>query len=75
MINQIQFHVGSGVNVDAQALLAYHKSHGVVTQGYSTLGNTPWGHHASKDILHGNLTTSIAKKHNVSTVQVCAHRA
>ena len=33
-------------------------------------GNTPWTHHASEDILKGVLTTSIAKAHNVSTVQV-----
>jgi len=70
MVNQIQYHVGSGVNEKAKDLIEYHKSHGVVTQGYSTLGNTPLGHHASADILHGNLTSSIAKAHNVSTVQV-----
>jgi len=70
MVNQIMYHLGSGVNKAAAALVAYHKAHGVVTQGYSTLGNTPWGHHASADILHGNLTTSIAKSHNKSTVQV-----
>eukprot|EP00325_Prymnesiales_sp_UTEX-LB-985_P003132 CAMPEP_0174695220 /NCGR_PEP_ID=MMETSP1094-20130205/1652_1 /TAXON_ID=156173 /ORGANISM="Chrysochromulina brevifilum, Strain UTEX LB 985" /LENGTH=296 /DNA_ID=CAMNT_0015891669 /DNA_START=100 /DNA_END=990 /DNA_ORIENTATION=+ len=70
MVNQVEFHVGSGANHAMQALQAYHTAHGVVTQGYSTLGNTPWTHHASADILHGNLTTSIAKKHNVSTVQV-----
>jgi diketogulonate reductase-like aldo/keto reductase len=70
LCSQIMYHVGSGVNDAAQGLLAYHKEHGVVTQGYSTLGNTPWGHHASADILHGPVTTAIAKKHNVSTVQV-----
>merc|ERR1719263_1511513 len=70
MINQVMYHVGSGVNDAASELLAFDKTHGVVTQGYSALGNTPWAHHASKDILHGNLTASIAKNHNVSTVQV-----
>ena len=69
-VNQIQYHVGSGVNDHANELIEYHKAHGVVTQGYSTLGNTPLGHHASDDILHGNLTSSIATAHNVSTVQV-----
>jgi len=69
-INQIMYHLGSGVNAKAQALIEYHKEHGIATQGYSTLGNTPFTHHASDDILHGNLTTSIAKAHNVSTVQV-----
>merc|ERR1719235_2155123 len=70
MVNQIMFHIGSGVNEAAAALLEYHKAHGIQTQAYSALGNTPWGKHASKDILHGDLTTSIAKAHNVSTVQV-----
>jgi len=70
MVNQVMYHVGAGTNHAMQELQAYHKAHGVVTQGYSTLGNTPWTHHASADILHGNLTSAIAKKHNVSTVQV-----
>ena len=70
MVNQIQYHLGSGLNKAAAALLAYNKQHGVQTQAYSTLGNTPWTHHASSDILHGNLTTSIAKAHNRSTVEV-----
>jgi len=70
MVNQVMFHVGSGVNEAAQKQIAYDKEHGVVTQAYSALGNTPWGHHASKDILTGPLTSSIAKAHNVSTVQV-----
>jgi len=69
-VNQIMYHLGSGVNTKAQDLIAYHKEHGIVTQGYSTLGNTPFTHHASADILHGNLTTSIAAAHNVSTVQI-----
>merc|ERR1712139_307144 len=50
--------------------MSYDKSHGVVTQAYSALGNTPWTKHANPDILHGSLTSGIAKSHNVSTVQV-----
>jgi len=69
-VNQVMFHLGSGMNKEAQDLLAYHKAHGVMTQAYSVLGNTPWGKHASNDILHGNLTTSIAMAHNKSTVEV-----
>jgi len=69
-VNQIMYHLGSGQNAGAASLVAYDKAHGIATQAYSTLGNTPWGKHASADILHGNLTTAIAKAHNVSTVQV-----
>jgi diketogulonate reductase-like aldo/keto reductase len=54
----------------AQDLLAYHKAHGVQTQAYSALGNTPTTHKPSNDILHGPLTTKIAAAHNKSTVQV-----
>lgn len=68
MVNQIMYHAGMGV--DPKAFMSYDKSHGVQTQAYSALGNTPWTKHANPDILHGNLTTGIAKKHNVSTVQV-----
>jgi len=70
MVNQVMYHLGSGVNAAATTLVAFDKAHGVQTQAYSTLGNTPWTHHASEDILKGVLTTSIAKAHNVSTVQV-----
>lgn len=71
MVNQVMFHVGSTANDSkAAALIAFDKAHGVQTQAYSVLGNTPWGHHASSDILHGNLTTAIAKAHNRSSVQV-----
>merc|ERR1712072_1139903 len=46
------------------------KKRGVVTQAYSALGNNPVTKHANPDIISGNLTTHIAKKHNVSTIQV-----
>jgi len=68
MVNQVQMHAGMGV--DPGGIVSYGKSKGVVTQAYSALGNTPWGHHADPEILTGNLTTAIAKAHNVSTVQV-----
>jgi len=70
MVNQVMYHLGSSMNAAATSLISYDKAHKVVTQGYSALGNTPWGHHASADILHGNLTTAIAKAHNKSTVEV-----
>mmetsp|Transcript_13933 Transcript_13933/g.31374 ORF Transcript_13933/g.31374 Transcript_13933/m.31374 type:complete len:330 (+) Transcript_13933:48-1037(+) len=68
MVNQLMYHVGMGV--DPKGLMSYGAERGVVTQAYSALGNTPWGGHASKDILAGNLTTAVAKAHNVSTVQI-----
>jgi len=68
MVNQVMMHAGTGV--DPGNIVSYGKSMGVVTQAYSALGNTPWTHHAEPEILKGNLTTAIAKAHNVSTVQV-----
>jgi len=68
MVNQLMYHAGMGA--DPKSFMSYDKSHGVVTQAYSALGNTPWSHHANPEILHGNLTTGIAQKHKVSTVQV-----
>merc|ERR1711959_85107 len=63
------FHIGMGV--DPSGILSYDRGHGIVTQAYSALGNNPFlGKHASDDILKGNLTTRIAAKHNVSTVQI-----
>jgi len=69
-INQVMFHVGMGPKSGMDEIVKYHEAHGVTTQTYSSLGNTPWGHHANPDILHGNVTSAIAKAHNVSTVEV-----
>lgn len=68
MVNQIMFHVGMGV--DPKGFMDFDAAHGVVTQAYSALGNTPWTKHANPDILSGPTTTKVAKAHNVSTVQV-----
>lgn len=70
MSNQVMFHVGMGPNSGVDDIVAYGKSRGVVTQAYSVLGNTPWGKHANNDLLHGNLTSGIAKNHNVTSVEV-----
>jgi len=70
MTNQVMFHVGMGPNSGIEGLLNYSKTKGVITQAYSSLGNTPWGGHANPDILHGNVTSAIAKNHNKSTVEV-----
>eukprot|EP01047_Picozoa_sp_COSAG01_P072366 COSAG01_NODE_11486_length_1924_cov_1.311781_2_plen_312_part_00 len=71
MVNQLRFHVGMGADPDGFA--SFCKTHGCVMQAYGTLGNPPLDPRdpgASKDILHGKLTTSIAKAHNVSAAQV-----
>jgi diketogulonate reductase-like aldo/keto reductase len=68
--NQVMFHVGMGPTSGIDTITKYSKEKGVVTQAYSSLGNTPWTKHANPDILHGNVTSAIAKEHNVSTVEV-----
>lgn len=68
MLNQVMYHIGMGA--DPGGIISYGKSKGVVTQAYSALGNTPWTHHANPKILTGNETSTVAKAHNVSTVQV-----
>eukprot|EP00929_Paragymnodinium_shiwhaense_P119329 TRINITY_DN91212_c0_g1_i1.p1 TRINITY_DN91212_c0_g1~~TRINITY_DN91212_c0_g1_i1.p1 ORF type:complete len:334 (-),score=88.92 TRINITY_DN91212_c0_g1_i1:330-1331(-) len=68
MINQVMYHVGMGA--DPGHIISYGTSKECVTQAYSALGNTPWTHAADPFILHGNLTSDIAKAHNVSTVAV-----
>merc|ERR1719181_532924 len=68
MVNQVMFHVGMGV--DPSGIMTYGASKGVVTQAYSALGNTPWNKHANPDIIHGTVTGTVARAHNVSNVQV-----
>jgi diketogulonate reductase-like aldo/keto reductase len=70
LTNQVMFHIGMGPKSGMDALMSYHKQKGVVTQAYSSLGNTPWTGHANPDILHGNVTSAVAKNHNKSTVEV-----
>merc|ERR1712187_960560 len=43
---------------------------GVVLQAYSPLGNTPWRHGPNQEILKGNMTTTLARAHGKSTIQV-----
>merc|ERR1712179_600105 len=61
---------GMGPKSGMDDILNYSKKHGIVTQAYSSLGNTPWTKHANPDILKGPITSAIAKAHNVSTVEV-----
>lgn len=67
MVNQVQFHLRMGT--DPSGFVSYHKAKGIQLQAYSVLGNSI-SHHASSEILSGNLTTSIGKAHNKSAVQV-----
>lgn len=65
MVNQVQFHVGMGP--DPQGFKTFAEHHGVKLQAYSPLGA---GGSGSDELLHGNLTTTIGKKYNKSSVQV-----
>lgn len=69
-VNQVMFHLGMGPTSGIEDIIKYSKQKGVVTQAYSSLGNTPWTKHANPDILNGNVTTAIAKNHQTSTVEV-----
>jgi len=68
MVNQMMYSLGMGV--DPQGRFSDNKRRGAVTQAYSSLGNNPITEKANPDILTGNVTTRIAKKHDKSTVQV-----
>mmetsp|Transcript_30835 Transcript_30835/g.57825 ORF Transcript_30835/g.57825 Transcript_30835/m.57825 type:complete len:322 (+) Transcript_30835:50-1015(+) len=67
MVNQVQIHLGMGT--DPAGFVSYHKARGIQLQAYSVLGNG-LSHKASPEILEGNVTTSIGKAHNKSSVQV-----
>lgn len=68
MVNQVMYHLGMGV--DPHGFQSFAEKHGVVLQAYSVLGNTPWSHHPSSEILSGNLTSTIGRAHGKSPVQV-----
>jgi len=68
MVNQVMYHIGMGI--DPGHFMTYAKSHGVVIQAYSVLGNAPWTGHAAEEITQGNLTSDIGRAHNKSAVQV-----
>ena len=65
MVNQVQYHVGMGP--DPQGFVSSSAKRGIVMQAWSPLGA---GGHGSGEILNGNLTTAIAKKHGKSTAQI-----
>ena len=62
MVNQIQFHIGMGA--DPEGLISYCRNRTIVPQAYSPLGT------GSSELLHGNVTTAIGKRHGKSSVQV-----
>jgi len=62
MVNQVKYHLGMGP--DPQGFKSFAKKQGMILQSYSPLGT------GSADIIHGNFTTSIGKKHGKSSVQV-----
>jgi len=65
MVNQVMYHIGMGS--DPQGFRSFAEKQGVVLQAYSPLGS---GGKGSKEIIDGDLTTSIGKKHDRSAVQV-----
>lgn len=71
MVNQVAYHLGMGV--DPHGMMTYAKDRGFHMQAYGALGNPPLDPRdpgASPEIMHGNLTTRIARAHNKSTAQV-----
>lgn len=71
MVNQIAYHVGMGV--DPEGFMTYASGRRMVIQAYGSLGNPPLDPRdpgLSPEILHGNITSSVARAHNKSTVQV-----
>lgn len=66
MVNQVQYHIGMGE--DPEGFKSYADAHGFVLQAYSALATSSSEDHDF--ILNGNLTNSIATKHNKSAVQV-----
>ena len=65
VVNQVQTHVGMGA--DPQHFVSTAAAAGVTLQAWSPLGA---GGHGSKQILSGNLTTSIGRAHGKSAAQV-----
>merc|ERR1712039_689995 len=72
MFNQVMYFLGMGP--DRFGLVSYAKEKGMYLQAYDATG-AKWYDSGSRqspsdDILHGNLTTSIAKAHAKSPIQV-----
>merc|ERR1719201_1880653 len=67
-MNQVSYHIGMGP--DSGGFRSYAKKNNMVLQAYSALGNTPTSHKPNQDILTGNFTSTLAKAHNKSTVEV-----
>lgn len=61
-VNQVQYHVGEGD--DPQGLKSYCDSKGVVMEAYSAMAQ------GSKELITGNMTSSIGKVHNKTGAQV-----
>jgi diketogulonate reductase-like aldo/keto reductase len=65
MVNQVHYQVGMGP--DPQGVKSLAKEKGIVLQAWSPLG---MGGNGSSPIMHGNLTSAIAKKYGKSPVQI-----
>lgn len=66
-INQQEWHVGMGP--DPQGVRSYGEKHGITFQSFSPLCG-PCGDVLDKELISGDLVTSIGKKYNVTGPQV-----
>jgi diketogulonate reductase-like aldo/keto reductase len=66
-VNQEEWHVGMGP--DPQGLVSFCKAHGISYQSFSPLCG-PCGAAMNKELITGDLVTSIGKVHNVTGAQV-----
>mmetsp|Transcript_11318 Transcript_11318/g.28636 ORF Transcript_11318/g.28636 Transcript_11318/m.28636 type:complete len:315 (+) Transcript_11318:46-990(+) len=66
VVNQVEFHVGQGK--DAQGFKPYCDAGNITLMAYSPLG--PWLGGSKDELIKGNLTNGIGKKHGKSSVQV-----
>jgi diketogulonate reductase-like aldo/keto reductase len=66
-VNQQEWHVGMGP--DPEGVVSFGKSHGILYQSFSPFCG-PCGPEANKELISGDLVTSIGRAHNVSGSQV-----
>ena len=71
MVNQIEFHIGMGrgAQLYASELVDYMFAHNIVPMAYSPLGPT-FNTTEKNELIEGNLTNSIGKRHGKSGAQV-----
>jgi diketogulonate reductase-like aldo/keto reductase len=63
-VNQVQYHVGEGIDPGKHGLKSYMDEKGIVMMAYSAMGQ------GSKELISGPLTTGIGAHYNKSGAQV-----